>query len=547
MLFPRSVGWRAVALLLLASIWLALPHTARAAGFELTPEGARANGRAGANYVGGDSPMSLLYNPANIGRDQTTFNAAGSLHFHFNKRCMTPVVVTETETPAGSGNYVRGQGATLSKECSDGPITILPELGLSLRLGDHLALGLGVQVPAVAYRDFHFGNPYTGTADGQPDGQPTSTRYLLVREKQLQEFTTIGASYEINRDVRVGASFGWGITTLDYTNTAYSRALVNVNLPIIGDLNVGTVTADALNRLKAADYFVPRIQVGAWVRPIIDVPIELGAAFQWTGNIKTHSAKLELHGYNPQLMTIAGQLVTLDSLQADGTVSGVGLNVPQTSQLAFGIRYADKLDEPADKVGDRLSTERFDIEGDMAITFGKHVDAFRVDIPDAAQLTANATITAPIIGQTTIQQMVDLPNYLQLEHKWKTQISLRVGSDINVVPGLLALRAGLDIETNGVKKGYQQIDYMPTTRIGAHLGCTVRIAHKVDLSFAYAHIFQPTTNVSYTDAQVLRVATVTDSSAATPPTPTPADAPPVNAGKITNHANVLILAAGAHF
>lgn len=538
MSFSRSVGWRAVAPLFLASIWLALPHTAHAGGFELTPEGARANGRAGANYVGGDSPMSLLYNPANIGRDRTTFNAAGSLHFHFNKRCMTPVVVTETEQPAGSGNYVRGQGATLSKVCSDGPITILPELGLSLRLGDHFTLGLGVQVPAAAYRDFHFGDPNTGTIDGQPNGQPTPTRYLLVREKQLQAFTTIGASYEISPYVRVGASFGWGITTLDYTNTAYSRTVVNLILP-----NVATVEADALNRLKAADYFVPRIQLGAWVQPIIDFPLEVGASFRWTGNIKTDSAKLYLNAYNVQFNSA---LATLNSLVATGTVSGVGLNVPQTSQLALGVRYADKLDAPVDKVGDRMSTERFDLEGDMVITFGKRVDAFRVDLPDAAQLDATANVTILGLIPMTLDQPVDLPDYIHIEHKWKTQISLRAGGDVNVIPGVLALRGGVNIETNGVKHGYEQLDYMPTTRIGLHLGGTVRIAHKVDLSFAYAHIFQPTTNVSYTAAQVNRIATVTDPNM-NPPVVTAADAAPVNAGKITNHANVLILAAGAHF
>ena len=77
--------------------------------------------------------------------------------------------------------------------------------------------------------------------------------------------------------------------------------------------------------------------------------------------------------------------------------------------------------------------------------------------------------------------------------KWKgkTQLSLRAGGDYNLMPGLLALRAGVSYESDGADVEYLDITNYMLGRIGVHTGLTLRVAGKTDLSLAFAHFFQP--------------------------------------------------------
>ncbi|MFW6067050.1 MAG: OmpP1/FadL family transporter [Myxococcota bacterium] len=518
---------------LLLGTWLS-PRGAQAEGFEVSSLGARANGRGGANFVGGDSPMGMFYNPAQIAR-LPGHHAAAALHLHFSERCMTRVQVDESTDPPSAGE-------TFPEVCSEGPATVLPQVAATLRPAEGLTIGLGVEVPVAAFRDFHLGDPDTGTLDGDPDGEPTPTRYLLVQEKLLQLFLTAGAAYEVTPQLRLGASFGWGITKLDFTNAAFSR--IETSTEIFGFEAPITARADALNRLEGTDAFVPRLNVGAWAKPVEDLPLELGLSYQWTGNVKTDDATLHLLGYNAEADTPIGTLTP--ELDAEGTVHGVGIDVPQTSRLAFGARYAQELDTPADDVGDRLSTERFDVEADLVLTFGKRVDRFRVDLPDDATLDATATVDVPVLGPMTLPTTVELPDEIALEHRWKTQVGFRLGGDYTVVPGVFGVRAGLSFQSHGVKRGYEQLDFTPFRRTGIHLGATVRIAHRVDASLAYAHIFQRTVENEPADARYRRAATVTDEEDPDAE-PTDEDAAIVNAGTITGHTHLLMLELAAHF
>lgn len=506
MLSLRCMGAGAAAL---AAALVLGPRPAAAGGYELTSAGARANGRAGANHVGSDSPMGLFYNPATLAGQESGYHVTGSLHMHFSERCMQRVEVVEDD----EGN--RSEGETFPTVCSDGSPTVLPQLAFSKDLADGLTLGAGVYVPPAAFRSVQYGNPETVMAGGQP----TPTRYLLVEADLLQAFPTVGAAYELHPQVRLGAAFGWGITKVDFVNTAFSRVTV-LDTPL-GDIDA---TADARNAIHATDAFVPRLNFGVWAQPVKDLPLELGLSFQWTGDVKTDEATLDLESFNSE---------PIDA-DAEATIEGVGFEVPQTSRLALGARYAMPLDKPVDDVGDRLSSEVFDVEANLVLTFGKRVDSVFVDIPDDATLTAEV----PVPGVDDV--IVDLPDEIAIEHRWKTQVALRLGADYNPLPGLLGLRAGLSFESDGVQKGYEQLDFTPFRRVGLHLGATVRIASMVDLSVAYAHIFQPDNELGVQDAQFRRTVGGNEP-------PLESDATVVNAGTITSDYDVLIVEGAAHF
>jgi long-subunit fatty acid transport protein len=69
----------------------------------------------------------------------------------------------------------------------------------------------------------------------------------------------------------------------------------------------------------------------------------------------------------------------------------------------------------------------------------------------------------------------------------KNQFTVRVGGDYNLLPGLLALRAGLSYETRGQQPAMLNVLNYMLSRYGVHAGLTVRVAGKTDISFGYAH------------------------------------------------------------
>ena len=136
---------------------------------------------------------------------------------------------------------------------------------------------------------------------------------------------------------------------------------------------------------------------------------------------------------------------------------------------------------------------------------------------------------------------VQLPDAIALEHRWRTQVSIRVGGDYNPIPGVLGLRAGVAYESHGVTRGYEQLDFTPFRQASLHAGATWRVAHRVDLSVAYAHVFQPTVTVSPQQAAYRR----TVGGDADPNDP--AEATLVNAGRYRGKSDVLVLQVGAYF
>jgi hypothetical protein len=88
--------------------------------------------------------------------------------------------------------------------------------------------------------------------------------------------------------------------------------------------------------------------------------------------------------------------------------------------------------------------------------------------------------------------MNDGPTESIIEKHWKDQYSVRLGSTINVVPGLFGISAGAHYENRGVDPSYMQIDVWPVSRIGLHGGVIVRVAKAIDLIASFAHIFQET-------------------------------------------------------
>jgi|GEM_PF-5521344 len=500
-------------------------RVAHAAGFELNPPGGKALGRAGTGVVGADEAVGMFLNPATILANQAKVDVAVSGQLNLSDSCMTRTEVNANIGADGQTIGAQTAGARLPKVCDKQGMALIPELAATLRLGEKWALSFGLFAPTASSMHSQFGNPRTGTINGKsgedaPDIR-TPTRYLLTEQTAFQVFPTLGAAYQPFKQLRVGASFGWGVTKIDFTNVVFSHVLVNTQ----------TYT-DISNRLTGTDGFVPRVQVGAWTQPSASLPLEFGANFTWTQDVQLSNAHMRLRGLNTDIVPPEFAALS-DKPKVAGDFDHIAIKVPSVSQIALGARYAKRLDAPVDAVGDRLSRERFDVEFNLQATLGQNMDAITVDAPRGTQVD----VASPPPGRIAAFS-VPVPEHVAIPHRWKTQYSLRLGGDYNPIPGVLGLRAGVSYETNGVTNGYQNIDFTPFQNVGVHLGATLRLAKKFDISLAFAHFMFSDVKLSAADARVRRVTSGLNSAQ---------DVAIVNAGTYTRGTTSLALQLGAHF
>lgn len=444
---------------------------ARAGGFDIGPRGARAEGRGGAVTAGTDSPIAIFHDPAQLATIHR-YRLVGAINLNFPNVCLRRLEASDNDPAPGS------VGDPLPQVCDSGPPSPAPTLALSVPLMDELTLGVGVEVPTNVFKQKwgpHDGNPGPGT--GAESATPTS--WILIESNLALAFASFAVAYAPHPRFRIGATFGWGVAIAKLRNSAYAFNL------------------QSLNDIEARDYFVPKVTVGAHATPVDG--LDLGVVFHWADTIHTENTDVTIEVPN---FPRPGQT---ERIAVDGV-----LDVPLNADLSFGVRYAHALDAPADEVGDRLSTERWDLEADIEVLFNDRFHRIFLDLPDDLPGLAMA-----------------LPDDFSYPQHWKTQYAVRVGGDYNPIPGLLGLRAGFSYETSGVEHGYEQLFFLPLERYGVHVGATVRIDHRFDVSLAYAHFFQPTVFNAVTEARLPSAAAPEDASFIT------------NAGTLRSHYDVL--------
>jgi long-chain fatty acid transport protein len=473
---------------------LMMPTAALAGGFEYQATGAPALGRGGAYAAGVDDPFALLTNPAQLSA-VPGMQLAGGVNLAFYNSCF-----------ARAGNYPAGgqawSGEAYPQVCNGAAPFPAPHIVFAFQPIEKLGIGVGILPPA-GIANVRYGRD-DGTMLG-PDGDPwpTPSRYLLLERNTPLFFPTIGASYEVLPWLRVGASFGWGIALTSFATT-------------ISGFGTEDPFADVTARASGADTFVPRVGGSVNMTPHDNLDIMLG--FMWTRDIRS-SVDLELDN---------------DLLpEAEKNIDGATLITPQPWQLSFGIRYADRIrprDTPAKggrlldgRVNDRMTNERWDIELNVVYERNSNVDYIRVAMPVAADGTR------PSVLGNELDDVI-------LPQNWRDQIVFRLGGDYNVVPGVLALRGGLSFETNGVTRGFEQLSFRPGQRVGVHGGFTYRIAHRVDVVLAYAHIFEQTIDLTMGEAQLEADSPLGDEGGFT-----------TNAGRFSSHYNVVSLGLNAYF
>lgn len=502
----RIVSW-GLSALVIGSV----ASTAQAGGFEYTGAGTRSMGRGGATAAAPDDPMALQFNPAMLSE-----LPGGQLMLNVNNAMFDACV-------SRPGNYV-GDGASGmvstygdSNDPNSYALRNLPTVcnelsalgpGASLvytqRITPSIGLGFGILTPMAA------GHTRYGNADGSVtvNGQnlPSPVRYNLIEQNHLQIFPTVGIGWKPNSWLHVGLAFQWGIVTISNRNIAVSQSS-------------GEPATDLYADIAVHDYFVPAIIGSIQLHPSPGLDFMIGA--RWLDTIRAGgTANITANRYaDPMRMPPAAQVTTL--------ISGVDLRVPEGSSITAGARYGMQRRGTAERAAarghaDRMEDEVFDLEVNATYELNSVVDEFTLNLPTGTTIDiGDGGAGAP------------LPTQVHLPHQWKNQLIMRLGGDWNVLPGVLALRAGMHFETSGVTPAYTQLDFIPGQRIGLHVGATYRIG-RFDISAAYAHIFQETITVDGSQAAYHQIAALDAGRV-------------INNGTYTSHYNVFSLGANVHF
>lgn len=478
----------------IGSLLLLTPGLALAGGVELPGAGTTALGRGGALHARPGGAMALLYNPANLSAEpglqlslqthvilnDSCFNRSGSyieygepqehdLHRGVSDAIETVDAIQRDQASAFNipefegGTYPRNE---LPRVCDSGPPGIVPELVLSWRVHPKVGLGVGFIAPAAVGHTVWGDSITVGDRryQGTTNGLPAPTRYSLIEEQLVIAFPTVGIGVAVHPRFRLGMAFGFGFGLFEF---------VNVTRAVRGE----SFGNDIHTTLNATDRFIPRVTLSAHATP--HARVDLSVTYTWTDDIDADGdVRLQSGYYRAEVLE-------------DLTIPKSQLSAPQPWHLAFGIRYAHPAGGTNEsEVKDPMSVERFDIEFDLVYERNSRVDDFGVRLPtnperDDGQWFIQADTGIPAA----------IPQTLVLAHGWKDSVSLRLGGDWNVVPGRAAVRLGLSHETKGVRRGFEQLDFMPFQRTGLHLGGTLRFG-RFDVSLAYAHIWQRSVTVS---------------------------------------------------
>ena len=570
-------------LAMVGAVGVLLPAVARATNVTEFPDnGSEQMARGGAWVARASDPLATMFNPAGLAGQPSRVTLQNSVIFEHT--CFTRIKAASDTT----NDPLAGPGGTYPRACNDISPTINPQLGATIKLTERLGLGLLVIGPSSGgektFPDF--------ITDGNGQLQAAPGRYLLIQQKGIILFPTIGIGYEVTDNLRIGASFSWGFARLNLSSASTS-------------LNADNTTPagnDTRAALQVKDYFIPGFTLGTiWsATPNIDV----AAWYKWSDAIQaTGDAGTAANFYTKQ--NAAGDAKNVrygDTIFDDcgtGTTAAIASKpcgngdnarvrfvIPMEAKIGF--RYhkprSTPVAEPAapsaapepatptegppssdlaaappphpeaaapvaarSHVRDPLATDVFDLEADLTWANNSAADTIQIRFPGDASGKGLLPVAGVAGGE--------IPPNADQKRGFKDVVGVRVGGDYNVIPDKLALRGGTFFETSALEAQYQNIDFAATSRFGLALGATYRLrfgegekTSALEFMVGYGHIFfaeQSRTDPNASGSPALsgtscnKVSPVAGTQTCEDGSQRYRSKWPVNLGTITNSVNVI--------
>ncbi len=481
--------------------------------FDFADQGTQQLGRGGAWVARANLPLATFYNPAGLAGQATGVSADVALVF--NRVCFTR---------AGDGSKLDlgVNGVDYPGEvCNENGPQPLPAVAGVYRVMEQLGIGLSVAPPSL-YGGMRFPETVkTKNSVGVEAELPSSVRYLLLESDGLFLNTTLAAGFEAVKGLRVGAGFIWGLGR-------YKLANANMSLSPSQQTDGSwrdPVTADVRAAIDVSDYFIPGVVVGVLASPMrqLDLGLTVTAqeAFDGHGSLETKANYWTNNGVakNP----VVGNSDDLEPNLAH-------FRLPNPLDVRVGARFHLPRDgaAPAERpVRDPLVDDVFDVEVDVSYTRNSAYSAAQLRFPQRPIIEVKGT-------GGEVPKNADVPFEVQGD-----TVGVRLGGDVVVLPGRLAVRAGGWYEPDVQRPEFLNVAFLASRRIGLALGAQVRLG-PVDVEVAGSHvIFDDVDNGGNG-----RVRVISGDAAASPPYRSPYA---INGGKITQSATIVSVGGTARF
>ncbi len=533
---------------------VSMPRTAGATTiFEYPDNGSEQMGRGGAWVARASDPLAAFYNPAGLAGQQTRLTLQSN--FSLQSTCYTRQLAANDNTDEALADPKTGQ---FPQVCGDKNLQIGPQLAFTYRLSDRVGIGFMPIIGPSAAAGKQSWPTFMNDANGKP--QPAPQRYLLLNSNLLLLTPTIGVGVEVVDNLRLGASFQWGIASFDFTSGA-----AGTNGAAIAGARPEPSTNDVTAELKGHDYFIPGFTLGGlWsATDSLDVAgwYKWSAPISTTGDIQTQANYFTTRvangdtsqvKYGDTSQTDCGTGMPNVTACGSGNNANVRLVIPMEAKV--GLRF-HKLrgGVPAQAhLRDPMSQDIFDVETDLTWANNSANDYLQIRFPG----DANGEGVIPINGTPGYA-----PPNSDVRHHFKDVVGIRVGGDWNALPDQLAVRAGGFFETNGQDMTYQNLDIIGAQKFGFALGGTYRIhfgqrTSALEISLGLMHVFYADEDNSSPTAAGLNGIAGTNCNPVEMPSKNPNCMNgvqkyrtnwPVNLGTITNSVNVLNLGLSYRF
>jgi long-chain fatty acid transport protein len=291
-------------------------------------------------------------------------------------------------------------------------------------------------------------------------------RYALIASDTTIVYGSAAVAAAFNRWLAAGITFQLVKGTARFTQAVWSGQSAGTN-----------PSEDAIAHVDVTSGFIPTAVFGVTARPTERVSLGLSYrprfTFDASGSLTT------------DLPDAAGALAA----HQVGTSTGFTLPMPDVVRAGVLVRPRARWLVEADVVLERWSTLR-----------------------SLAILPHGITIVSDNLGTQK-----PLPNII-FQKNFDDAVSVRVGGEHELVPGLLTLRAGYLHETSAVPLASTSVDFPNWQRDVVSVGASVALPRTpVAIDVAYAHHFLPSRTV--TSSGITQVVTPCLTSGCTDPTP----------------------------
>ena len=447
----------------LAALAAALvPTSVRAGGFEFPDLGTVPIGRGGAFVARADSLDAWHYNPAGLAKTSGPALLVSGNAVHVDNRF----------TRRGSGDLVRPPGnetvdvadptvdpntgqpwptARNGKRFGPAPMVVFSWGGVGAKRGiKGLALSLGM-------------SSASGFGGNQWSAQG-SQRYVIGSGSFLFLSYGGGIAWRPNRYFAIGANFLAGFFSGDFT--------VKTRQGAVGDKQNEEFASDNTVRVRVRDSFVPSGNLGVLSHPID--ALELGLSVRLPLRTRAHGSLAYTPGPEGTDAKLASRS-RVDIAQSFPTVVRAGIRAIHPAfdvELDFVFenwRSMQKID-----VGFR--------NPDRDVNPSELLAASPYDDPSLLYLDVfgNGTVYSPLVA-------TDVP--LQFRDTY----SIRLGSDVEIWPGHLTVRAGGFWQSSAYPSDHRtmSVRFPFTQQLGLGTGLTWHAVPQLDVTAGYLHIFQP--------------------------------------------------------